>query len=415
MNIALDQTGADFRTWVNKNYYKIIDTTYSNLLTMLDEGTLSQFQLYRITDYATKYIFSISYEYQINDPQTAIPEPLIVMAITNDSLSKVAYSETHPEDIIYYDWNNENWWFDHSYSVVDWSTYNIAYSDWSSGGEIGAAPELIDYSTLLTGLTGIIEYRSDITTNISGYFDWRNVKHRRWEADVTTWIAGTFILNSIVSYQESLYMCVVDSTTSTPGTDAEWASLYIPSNNLYMMPNDDRNIANGFLNYNSLVYQDFTTFQNYGEDIQDYDGNWITKFKTNFNNIILEKGYYSNVSNVVIFGNHCKDVILKESSCTLFGEIENSDIFCNNSVLSYYKNNKNILIEDSLCYGLYNNNNIRFSRCSMAGIEEITGGYIESCLLFNCNSIVNVGQINSTTRNISNNIFLAGVPVVPIL
>ena len=97
---------------------KIIDVTYDELVALMDpsDERLVPGQFYRITDFATvHWMVDCNNNYILDDTDgekvihTGTTEPLIVFATSENTLSPFAYSETHPEDIIRYDWNVTNW------------------------------------------------------------------------------------------------------------------------------------------------------------------------------------------------------------------------------------------------------------------------------------------------------------------
>lgn len=97
---------------------KVIDVTYEELVAKINASALIPFMHYRITDFQTVY-YLITGVYMnvwllpltINSGPI---EKLIVQAISSNTLKPETYSEEYPEDIIYYDWNNENFRDDYS-------------------------------------------------------------------------------------------------------------------------------------------------------------------------------------------------------------------------------------------------------------------------------------------------------------
>lgn len=141
-----------------------IEKTYSELASLISSSSLKKGSFYKITDFETKHYFlsgNTTLNTQIN---TGTAEPLIVLATDSNKLSNIAFSLTHPDDIIHYDWNPDNWLTDISFSYL---------------------------STIITGFKGVIYYREDAKQNISTHYDWRNVKLRRWELNPATWDIGT--------------------------------------------------------------------------------------------------------------------------------------------------------------------------------------------------------------------------------
>ena len=85
----------------------LAEVTYSELLTMIDEGELTPGKFYKITDFKTCYD-QPDYDYN-SDPITdgnykqGAVSPIIVFAISSDSLSSDAYQPEYPKDNIKYD------------------------------------------------------------------------------------------------------------------------------------------------------------------------------------------------------------------------------------------------------------------------------------------------------------------------
>lgn len=119
-------------TWNQKNH---IEVTYDELVNT-HWGFLEPGLYYIITDFQTAY-----------NSQLAPIEPIMVLAIDTNKISTTAYSLAYPEDEIKYD---------------------IFTAD----------PK------------GKIIFRRDAIKNISTYYDWRNVKFRRWNRG--TELAGNY-------------------------------------------------------------------------------------------------------------------------------------------------------------------------------------------------------------------------------
>ena len=85
----------------------VLDVTYSELLDLIDEGDLTPGRFYKITDFKTCYD-QPDYDYN-SDPITdgnykqGTVSPIIVFAISSDSLSSDAYQPGYPKDNIKYD------------------------------------------------------------------------------------------------------------------------------------------------------------------------------------------------------------------------------------------------------------------------------------------------------------------------
>lgn len=107
---------------------------------------------------------------------TGATEPLILLATSDSTLDKQAYSPAYPQDVIYYDYDSTNYLADPSFGL---------------GG-----------STIIPGWKGVIYFRHDTKLdNYTGY-DFRNVKFRRWSGGYpdysadSTYAKDARILNS---------------------------------------------------------------------------------------------------------------------------------------------------------------------------------------------------------------------------
>ena len=121
-----------------------ISLTYSELYALKQANNLVPGQSYLITDYQTVHTIP-----NTTDVNTGQIEPLLVMALTNNKLSAECYSTLFPQDIIYYDIENNQ--------------------------------------AMVPGCTkGLIYRRIDTLQKNDIPFDYRNVKFRRWQISVTT-------------------------------------------------------------------------------------------------------------------------------------------------------------------------------------------------------------------------------------
>ena len=110
----------DFANVVSRlNSLDVTDILYADLVTAIGEGTLIEGQFYRITDFVTTHYIVDANNVQTGDVNTsAITEPLIIMADSSSTIDKEAHSALYPQDIIYYDWNPENWKSDISFGLA---------------------------------------------------------------------------------------------------------------------------------------------------------------------------------------------------------------------------------------------------------------------------------------------------------
>lgn len=144
----------------------MIDVTYSELVSLIEGNALVPASKYRLTDYATvHYIIDEDGIIVDTDPIVTGPtEVLILTATSINTLSPLADSELHPEDIIHYH-----------------------YSDFPILGDLS----FYSAGNLIPGFKGVILNRVDTHRDISATFDWRYCKTRRWELTPVTWDSGT--------------------------------------------------------------------------------------------------------------------------------------------------------------------------------------------------------------------------------
>jgi hypothetical protein len=124
--------------------------TYTTLLNLFNTSALEVGKQYILTDFATKHFIPNSG----GTVNTGSTESLVLLALAVNKLDHVAKSLTYPKDIIHY--------------------------------------ELVDSSTA-GGDKGRIYYREDPVINISTYYDWRNVKFRRFRnAQTLNFVVNVF-------------------------------------------------------------------------------------------------------------------------------------------------------------------------------------------------------------------------------
>lgn len=143
--------GGDIKDYLGSSVLSsaVLDVTYSELVYMIDEGELTPGKFYKITDFRTCYD-QPDYDYNgteilIGNYKQASVSPIIVFAISSNSLSSDAYQVEYPKDNIKYD---------------------VSFSQ-----------------TEVTGGTayGRIVYRKDIQGNAFDY-DFREVLFKRYDA-----------------------------------------------------------------------------------------------------------------------------------------------------------------------------------------------------------------------------------------
>ena len=180
-----------------------ISVTYAQLSTHITNSTLVQGSWYRITDYQTRWnVPNSSTKVTLEGPT----EVLLVLATKNNTLAPIAYSETYPEDVIYYD------------AAITYS--NFPPSDNFQGSTDGTPSS--------GAITGWITRRIDTKKNIDIAFDWRHITTRCYKYDapagVTSWNSGTtYSKNDVVITSNKLYFSLVDDNLNNATTDtSKW-------------------------------------------------------------------------------------------------------------------------------------------------------------------------------------------------
>ena len=146
---------------------------YEDLTAMRTYGKLIAGQKYLLTDYQTVYYQSRPGQTPDYADNVSAFEPLVLTAISTDKFSSIAYSPTFPQDVIWYNFDNE--------LSPDNTTVFYSYLD-----------------RISKGFKGIIIRRIDTQKNIDYSYDWRTMKWWREGKEVLTF-AGLNSAYNIVS------------------------------------------------------------------------------------------------------------------------------------------------------------------------------------------------------------------------
>lgn len=153
-------------------YTKLIDeVTYAELAALISGSDLIQGRQYLITDYRTTHTVPGT-----ADLNTGSLEPIIVTAVDTNSLASLALSTVYPNDILYYNVSN------------------------------------VDQTKVQNQTMGFINRRIDTENNIDVPFDFRNVKFRRWELNVSNvWDIGVSysFLSVVVGSDNNIYISMI--------------------------------------------------------------------------------------------------------------------------------------------------------------------------------------------------------------
>lgn len=366
------------------NIAGIVTITYNDLKNLILTSSLVPGTYYRFT-YQT--IHKIPYTNVIN---TGPEEVLLVFAISSNKVDFKALSESHPEDIIYWRWDD---------NIVVNEVEDSIFIDSSMGYPMITPETILGYGVTAyspqTDRPGRIYYREDTHYRVSTPYDFRAVKFRRWRlktpfnvvstvkswADNTAYTQGDIILNSGTYYMAA--------TTFLSGVGSSIVIYTVELNSLfssllnrlyYQSPTPDSYTlipANGV--YNGLVLEvdntqfvDFGTFDNVlGSTNPDNSGPSIRNYNCHIENYVpawLEQVSWEYYPNNVFYGfsNNIKVGVFSENlnivdSCnvtigsyTRFGLINTSSNFHyettiggNNEYIfltgeAYYPDSKNI-------------------------------------------------------------------------
>ena len=378
LNVAMD---AWIKIGGGTTINSIVDKTYSELESMISLNELSPGQYYRITDYFTKYDQPVT-----NITMSGNIESLIILALNESTLHKQVISEQFSQDIIYYDFNDNE-------------------------------TEVNNESR-----TGKILYRKDTINNLETWYDWRNVKFRRWAIDSVDWISGqNYTMNYIVKYNNVIYTRLFSgSGTTNPSIDNNnWIPiLNISDYRKYLSWTDNKNdiylgINNTNLIINPIDYNDYYTFTlvndlDNSSGIIDGSGDGIIgagykDFNIGKINSVIGKYYNNIVFYLLPYDNETEKLC---HTNTFKSDCYDSTIiawyFYNNIIGNSFNNNlisrtfNNNIIKDSfignIISGSFQNNNI---------INSNTQGNVFGTGFHNNNidNVFNANKINVFFRN----------------
>ena len=307
----------------------IVNKTYAELKAMYDGSTLTPGQLYKITDFATVHNI-LDGNTTSGDINTGTTEPLILLATSTNAFDKQAYSTLFPKDIIYYD-------------ITGGDTRDIAF---------------FDDSTPIDNLKGVIYYRKDTIQNVECWYDFRNVKYRRWLVNATPWVAsGTYVAKHVYEYNSILYKCIKNHTglTNTPDVDTTNWIKWLDKTQNRSWTSDKTQFNIGGITTTNLIMSDPIDVYTFG----DYY-NWVNDVeigKIHLDYVIDNYSYSSKLNNIVfnttdslytcfsnVFGDNCfNNTVGNYFNINTVGYGFNNnmvgDSFNNNTVGNYFYNN----------------------------------------------------------------------------
>lgn len=239
--------GDGVTAWNSIAYWKEpISGTWAVIKALKDASSLIAGQLYRITDFATVQTSPIA--------NTGATEELTLLALSTNVFHAQVFSEDFPQDII-------------RYEITDSSTAG--------------------------GTKGRIYYRKDTLLNIETYYDWRNVKFRRWETSVGS----------------GIYTAVSDPGSGAASVDRFTFNGYSAISDITIGKKTSGD------QLNNIVFHDTA---NAASTVVYFD----VRFEENCTNITLGT-YCHNMR----FGNGCRTIAIQNQALAAQGSPESSTVF----------------------------------------------------------------------------------------
>jgi len=249
------------------------DVTYQAFYSLITTNTLVEATYYRITDFATVHYFTDGTTTIDTAINTGTVEPLILLATSDSTIDGRAYSPLFPNDVLEYDWDENNWLDDYSFA---------------------------DTGVIVTGWKGVITYRWDTKADNETGYDFRNVKFRRWAID------------SPMHWADDLYYSWNSEECNGLGVDGEdYEDVYtfhddytlFHQNHIGVNEYKDGELAPYFSRLNNIVF--------YGGEIGEgqFFGAWNNTFEPGCYQMTYGSGCYS-----MTYGSECHSMTY-DSDC----------------------------------------------------------------------------------------------------
>lgn len=350
----------------------ITGLTFSQINTLKTNNTL------QIGKYYELFFNTIDCIDYTNTVYTGATETLYLLATSVNTFHHQVFSKQYPQDIIYFDFDNQ--WFDTHISSIRYNRY------------------------------GYIYYRKDTIKNleVDGY-DFRTHIMKRYLVDTTTYnqysVGLTYNLGSYAWYSGELYVCTFQHTSTSTFNNFYW--IKILNNYYYNLPKTGSTTYGNVTIYASSTGMTGYTFSTTSvipstvfnisiSCYKNYDNSLSVYTSSNYThkpNIVIWGGYCFNLK----FDQNCYDIRIDDTNYNnnfvgsgnihMVGGNNDYNIINSNGILVYGYSGYNNL---SNSYNLYipngsYSNNIRFS-----SIIYILG---------NNNIIDNSGYLNLLTSN----------------
>lgn len=329
-----------------ENSKLIYDITYNDLYNLLINNGLVEGRKYLITDYQTVHIIPSTADLNIGPI-----EPLLVTATSVNTLSPISYSILYPTDTIFYNISNTD-------------TYKVQ------------------------GQTkGFIDRRIDNYNNIDVPFDFRNVKFRRWEVNVTNiWDNSTiYDNNSVVVQGSTIYLSTIDNNVGNDPSLNTYHWFKFPFNNGLFVSHTPTKII--------LYDHDIFVSSNYQDKLINVN-----------NNVKIEYGgYYGNANKIekfnLVFNTLCTDTTIKVISAS--GTIDksaNNTINCRQFTSNYIDQIYNVTTGRKTMVQVCVNN---LYDCEIHGVLSSSNIHIIHNCHFLSSSFVSGLVVNNRTTSLS--------------
>ncbi len=249
----------------------LIPIKYDDLILAINHSELKPGSQYLIIDFQTVHHILDNSTSRTGDINIGELEPLIVKAVSVNELDKEAISTVYPKDIIYYNITSD---------IRDIAFYN-------------------DDESPVAKYKGQIYFRHDTIQNVSAWYDFRNVKFRRWLVRATAWVNGSsYTAKDVVEYNNILYKCkVTHSGVSTPPNNStnwiKWLDKTVP----WSWTSDKTQFNVGNITTNNLTMSnpaDLFTFGDYYEHVKD-----ISIGRNDLSLLIGTYGFATILNNIV--------------------------------------------------------------------------------------------------------------------
>ena len=332
----------------------IISATFTELLSLCNSGGLIPGRMYLLTDYQTTYNQPVTNIFTVSD----VIEPLILTAVTNRKLANLCVSTIYPQDIVFYN---------------------------------------IEDNT--EGFTkGKIYRRIDTVCNNDLGTDWRHIFYRRWKIAAAGWILGnSYLPGNVVTNGVSIYVCIsADHTLNN--LSSGWIQLPSESTICTSVSPDGYSIKVDGIEFMLPCTAEFADYPALISTYATANSDIVMKSQTLDNNIIIGLTNYNIIFEAHNYGwtivSNCHDLKIGSynDNCIIFRQNRHLIIGGENTHLSITENNENIKIGDHNSY-IFINSGINNLEIGNYNSNYIIAGFLSS------DSIIPTGTDGSNKRN----------------